>query len=153
MAFAWALVTQLLLLFGWQALQDLGSRALLNFAYKCPVARFRLRCPAEQSGAAMSHWALAHIVVALLFLAYHVGKNAWRVAPNVYTMLGLGPGADVNEIKRSFRSYAKLHHPDKVGVEAESNFMLVHQGYAALTDPVLRYAYDRYVASMRNVPR
>ena len=34
MALVWTLVTQLLLLVGWQALQDLGSRALLNFAYK-----------------------------------------------------------------------------------------------------------------------
>lgn len=153
MALVWTLVTQLLLLVGWQALQDLGSRALLNFAYKCPVARLRLRRPAEQSGAATSHWALAHVVVAVLFLAYHAGKNAWRVAPNAYAMLGLGPEADVNEIKRSFRNYAKLHHPDKVGVEAESNFMLVHQGYAALTDPVLRYAYDRYVASMCEAAR
>ena len=134
MALVWTLVTQLLLLVGWQALQDLGSRALLNFAYKCPAARLPPPPPpgrvppgpAEQSGAATSHWALAHVVVAVLFLAYHAGKNAWRVAPNAYAMLGLGPEADVNEIKRSFRSYAKLHHPDKVGAEAESNLSLIH---------------------------
>ena len=61
-----------------------------------------------------------------------------------YQILGVSPGASVEEIKNSFMRLAKKHHPDKKAgdKDAEEYFTSVTEAYKVLSDAVSRYAYD-----------
>ena len=57
------------------------------------------------------------------------------------------PDADDNTLKIAFRHFAKRNHPDRpeVGEEGAELFRVVRDAFEALRDPVVRFAYDRYV--------
>ena len=67
--------------------------------------------------------------------------------PNFYQILGVSPNVDENGLKLAFRAFVKRNHPDRpeVGREGEALFMAVRDAFEALKDPVVRFAYDRYV--------
>lgn len=64
----------------------------------------------------------------------------------------LGVGIDVDEVglKQAFRIWVRVNHPDKIGGGGVHNkeelFKAVREGYEALKDPVVRFAYDRSVS-------
>ena len=60
-------------------------------------------------------------------------------------ILGLKPGAGLDEIQKAYRTQAKLHHPD-VGGDAE-RFKQIHDAYQTLTNPSYRL---RNGSRMRN---
>ena len=64
--------------------------------------------------------------------------------PSYYEILGVGPGASLDEIKRSFRSLAMKHHPDKNKNSEESRlrFMKIVEAYEVLSDDNSRRTYD-----------
>jgi hypothetical protein len=76
----------------------------------------------------------------------HRGKNqsdsgnGRREEPqDAYTVLGVGPGASMDEIKQAYRRLANQYHPDKVAhlgeefrVLAESRFKEIHKAYQKL---------------------
>ena len=59
---------------------------------------------------------------------------------NPYTELDLSPDATQDEIKRSYRSHAQRHHPDKGG-DAEI-FKRIKNAYEILSDPVRKERFD-----------
>ncbi len=61
---------------------------------------------------------------------------------NPYTVLGLEPDADAEDIRAAFRLKAKTTHPDKPG-GSDAAFKAVNEAHQILSDPDRRAAYDR----------
>jgi DnaJ-class molecular chaperone len=61
-----------------------------------------------------------------------------------YDTLGLKPGASQDEIKKSFRTLALKHHPDKNrnSEESKQKFMKIVEAYEVLSDEQSRRKYD-----------
>lgn len=64
--------------------------------------------------------------------------------PNYYDVLGLRPGATMDEIKGSFRRLALKHHPDKNrnSEESKQKFMKIVEAYEVLSNEQARKRYD-----------
>lgn len=66
-----------------------------------------------------------------------------------YTLLGVEPDAEVAEIKRAFKSFARRYHPDRFAGDDDKlarSTQIYRRGseaYQILTNPVSRRAYDR----------
>jgi curved DNA-binding protein CbpA len=52
--------------------------------------------------------------------------------PDPYRVLGLQPGASLNEIRSAYRRLAKLHHPDAGGERSLPRFLSIQAAYEAL---------------------
>ncbi|MGH7559114.1 MAG: molecular chaperone DnaJ [Gemmatimonadota bacterium] len=63
-----------------------------------------------------------------------------------YEVLGVGRGADADEIKRAYRGLAMRDHPDRNpdDPEAGERFKEASEAYAVLRDPGSRARYDRF---------
>jgi molecular chaperone DnaJ len=62
---------------------------------------------------------------------------------NLYDILGIAPNADDDEVRRAFRSLARLLHPDvNASVDAAQRFARVAHAHSILSDPERRQAYD-----------
>ncbi len=64
-----------------------------------------------------------------------------------YKLLGVDRNASDAEIKKSYRSKAMKHHPDRNKdnpVEAEAKFKQIKEAYEILSDPKKRSAYDQF---------
>jgi len=68
-----------------------------------------------------------------------------------YEILGVGRGADADEVKRAYRKLARKYHPD-VSKEknAEDKFKEVQEAYEVLRDAEKRAAYDQLGRNFRN---
>lgn len=73
------------------------------------------------------------------------------VKRDYYEVLGVGRGATLEEIKRSYRRLAREYHPDvnKAG-EAEERFKEIAEAYSVLSDSDKRSRYDRFGAEGLN---
>lgn len=60
--------------------------------------------------------------------------------PNLYDVLGLSKGADINEIKKAFKKLAMTHHPDKGG--DPEKFKEIQKAHEILSDERKREIYD-----------
>jgi curved DNA-binding protein CbpA len=54
--------------------------------------------------------------------------------PDPYRVLGLPPGASLNEIRSAYRRLAKLYHPDAAGERALPRFLAIQAAYERLVD-------------------
>ena len=77
------------------------------------------------------------------------------VDPNYWSLLGVSPECDSNELKSAFRKEARKWHPDlnKNDANAEERFKLINEAYAILSDPKKRQEWDalvEYGAAMRD---
>jgi len=65
-----------------------------------------------------------------------------------YEVLGVSKTASVDDIKRTYRTLAMKHHPDRVPTEqkkeAEEKFKEISEAYAVLSDTEKRKMYDQY---------
>nr|WP_199307672.1 MULTISPECIES: J domain-containing protein [unclassified Leptolyngbya] len=60
-------------------------------------------------------------------------------------MLGVTPGASVQDIRRAYRELSKLYHPDTTqlpAAEATEKFQELNEAYATLCNPERRATYD-----------
>ena len=53
--------------------------------------------------------------------------------PDPHRVLGLQPGATLNEIRSAYRRLAKLHHPDAGGERSLPRFLAIQAAYEQLT--------------------
>ncbi|WP_269605553.1 DnaJ domain-containing protein [Prochlorococcus marinus] len=67
------------------------------------------------------------------------------VDPNYWSLLGVSPGCDSNELKSAFRKEARKWHPDlnKNDINAEERFKLINEAYAILSDPKKRSEWEK----------
>ena len=67
------------------------------------------------------------------------------VDPNYWSLLGVSPDCDSNELKSAFRKEARKWHPDlnKNDVNAEERFKLINEAYAILSDPIKRKEWEK----------
>ncbi len=67
------------------------------------------------------------------------------VEPNYWSLLGVSPECDSNELKSAFRKEARKWHPDlnKNDVNAEERFKLINEAYAILSDPKKRGEWEK----------
>lgn len=66
---------------------------------------------------------------------------------NFYIVLGLTRGADLNKIKKAYRSSVKKYHPDAPSQDADSEkFREIQEAYDTLGDEEKRRRYDRKLA-------
>lgn len=65
-----------------------------------------------------------------------------------YEILGIKKSASLDEIKKTYRTLALRHHPDRVvheqKKEAEEKFKEISEAYAVLSDSKKRALYDQY---------
>lgn len=73
--------------------------------------------------------------------------------PDYWSLLGLDPESDDQQLKRAFRREARRWHPDLNGNDsvAEERFKLVNEAYAVLSDPRRRSAWERGEAAQRQI--
>ena len=60
---------------------------------------------------------------------------------NLYKELGLKENATISEIKSSYRSLVKKHHPDAGG--EKDRFIAIQNAWETLNDPIKKDQYDR----------
>jgi len=67
------------------------------------------------------------------------------IKQDYYEVLGVPRNASDEEIKKAFRTLAKLHHPDRNREPgAEEKFKEINEAYQVLSNPEKRHRYDRY---------
>ncbi|TKY84496.1 hypothetical protein EX895_006397 [Sporisorium graminicola] len=129
----------------WWWLPSFGSQLLINSLYSLhlvtppPPSAHRLRT---------NHLQLARAAVVVGTLFYQLFQAASTAAPNYYQLLALPLDVDADGVKRSFRALARKYHPDKVGEQGEALFIVLRRAHDALSDPVRRFAYDRFGPSV-----
>jgi DnaJ-class molecular chaperone len=63
--------------------------------------------------------------------------------PDYYSLLGVHPEIEFEELRQVWRRLANHWHPDHAGHEATATFQRISAAYEILSDPVARAAYDR----------
>lgn len=62
---------------------------------------------------------------------------------NYYVVLGISKGADLDRIKKAYRSVVKKYHPDVARTqESKERFLEIREAYDTLTDEARRRQYD-----------
>ena len=70
------------------------------------------------------------------------------MARDYYLVLGISRSADLNRIKKAYRTVAKKYHPDKTHTaQSAKKFREVMEAYETLSDENKRRRYDRQLAS------
>lgn len=134
-------VLQFTSLLTWWWLPSLGSRALLSFCYSASILT---KPPAEAYRRRNKHLQLSRSLVIVATLVYQLLSSISAQPPNYYQLLALPLDVDAEGVKRSFRALARRYHPDKVGSQGEEFFIVLRRAHDALSDPVKRFAYDRF---------
>ena len=75
---------------------------------------------------------------------------AFRMARDLYDVLGVKPTAPPDAIKRAYRRLVKRYHPDVNKQRgAKEMFLEVNEAYEILSNPLLRREYDERTAATR----
>ena len=71
-----------------------------------------------------------------------------------YIVLGVSRGADIDKIKKAYRTIVKKSHPDmNQSIESKKRFLEVSEAYETLSDEEKRKAYDQELISRDKVIR
>eukprot|EP00742_Colponemidia_sp_Colp-10_P003674 GILJ01003910.1.p1 GENE.GILJ01003910.1~~GILJ01003910.1.p1 ORF type:complete len:549 (+),score=67.83 GILJ01003910.1:49-1695(+) len=77
-----------------------------------------------------------------------MSQSSTLPAPDYYAILNINRWATEEEIKAAYYRLSRIVHPDKHRAElseaANANFALVERAYKVLSDPVKRWAFDKY---------
>src|SRR4051794_19649618 len=74
--------------------------------------------------------------------------------PDPYRVLGVPPGASIDQVKSAYRRLAKQYHPDAAGERALARFLAIQAAYETLVDARgrLRGPAGRARAAQRQAP-
>lgn len=139
-------MSSLLSLMGWTFLPNLASSWVQSIYYGITI---RAGEPKPQPGSPRyaTHRRRITVLVVSLYLLYTLYEADYhlRQEGTYYSDLGLPSTASEREVKTRFRRLAALHHPDKSNAP-DANEYFVHLKTAAdtLTDPLKRFAYERF---------
>ncbi|WRT64152.1 uncharacterized protein IL334_001081 [Kwoniella shivajii] len=104
--------------------------------------------PAEPRGSPgyIRNYRYAFTGVIFTYLAYTFFKSDEKgnTTEDFYALLGVEKDVDADGLKRAFRSLSRLYHPDRAGSGNDDLFIMIRRAYETLSDPVKRYAYDRF---------
>jgi len=94
------------------------------------------------------HYRFTYALVVLSYLLYNLIQSSLVIEQNYYEMLDVHTDVDDSGLKLAFRAWVRMNHPDKIQgrgdeLQREEWFRKVREGYEALRDPVVRFAYDR----------
>ncbi|CAG8745839.1 5705_t:CDS:2, partial [Dentiscutata erythropus] len=91
------------------------------------------------------------VIVVLSYLIYTIADVIYSIKPNYYDELKISQDFTIKEIKANFRKLQLEYHPDKNQEEgAQEIFIWLRVAYDTLTDPVKRFAYDRFGPEINN---
>ncbi|KAL9132205.1 MAG: hypothetical protein Q9217_000009 [Psora testacea] len=103
------------------------------------------------------HRGRIHTTVIIAYLLYTIYEaDFWlRQEGDFYQILGVSHDSDEKKIKSRFRRLAALYHPDKLVTDsasdilaAETHFVSLKQAQDTLSDPIKRFAYERFGPDM-----
>ncbi|CCG83884.1 protein of unknown function [Taphrina deformans PYCC 5710] len=94
---------------------------------------------------------IIYVVVVLSYLAYTLYSAFLSIEPNYYNYLLVPIDVEEKQLRRAFRRVSTLHHPDKGGDEAL--FTSLRAMYDTLSNPITRFAYDRFGPQASTWPR
>jgi DnaJ-class molecular chaperone len=78
-------------------------------------------------------------------LEYDLQRVTKLVDKDLYGILGVGKGADAQEIKKKYRELARKYHPDRnPSADAEARFKEISAAFAVLGDADKRRNYDEF---------
>ncbi|KAG9285717.1 hypothetical protein G9A89_002284 [Geosiphon pyriformis] len=129
---------------GWTFLPQLVTNWLQSLYYKLsyPVGA-NVPKPGQQKYS--RHHSRIYAFVVLAYLAYTIIQVDQSIQPNYYKLLDLGRDFTDKELKTNSRKLHLQYHPDKnPGEEAKAIFIVIRTAYDTLSDPVKRFAYDRF---------
>ncbi|XAO23275.1 hypothetical protein I312_102053 [Cryptococcus bacillisporus CA1280] len=92
----------------------------------------------------LCNYRLAFTGVICIWQAYSFFKDGLGNEDDWYRLLSVQGNADEDALKSAFRTLARRHHPDRAGNDNDDHFILARKAYETLSDPVKRYAYDRF---------
>ncbi|KAE8230487.1 hypothetical protein CF326_g4512 [Tilletia indica] len=131
----------------WSVFPVIGTTLALRFAYSSHFLA-QPKTPAQAS----QHQTYARAIIVGAYLLYSLlGALVAVFRPEVanhYALLGIAYDDDGDAIKKSFRKLARQYHPDKLTdanrETGEAFFLLIRKAHDTLTDPMTRFAYDRF---------
>ncbi|KAJ5698198.1 hypothetical protein N7462_000203 [Penicillium macrosclerotiorum] len=81
------------------------------------------------------------------YLLYTLYESVYQIQKigDFYRVLGVSPLVDERTLKSTYRRIARDYHPDRLGPGAsDANFVVLQRIKDTLSDPVRRFAYDRF---------
>ncbi|WWD09421.1 hypothetical protein V865_007545 [Kwoniella europaea PYCC6329] len=94
----------------------------------------------------LRNYRIAFTGVICTYLAYtfYTGETSQNIREDFYALLGVNKDVDEDGLKKAYRTLSRLYHPDRAGSGNDEVFILIRGAYETLSDPVKRYAYDRF---------
>jgi preprotein translocase subunit Sec63 len=148
----------LLSFIGWAVIPDVLTTYILKALYSLSAfsstsslhISFLPSFPPPVRGTALyaRHYRFTYAFVVLSYLLYNLIQSSLVMEYNYYEMLDVQTDVDDSGLKLAFRAWVRMNHPDKIQgrgdeLQREEWFKRVREGYEALRDPVVRFAYDR----------
>ncbi|KAH0608144.1 uncharacterized protein H6S33_002196 [Morchella sextelata] len=142
-------MSALLSFIGWSFLPSMVTGWILSFWYRF-ITRAGDPIPQRGTPRWVRDYKRINISVIGAYLLYTIYESYHGIihTPNFYAFMRSNIDVDERTLKSKFRRLTVLYHPDKVGLGGEEQFVMLKLAYDVLSDPVKRFAYDRFGPDM-----
>lgn len=140
---------------GWFIIPQLATYYIQLIYYKITIP-LGDSVPLAGSPKYETHKRKINAAVITLYLVFSVVESVWNVTNDLspqstrnslYGALGLDPDVTASGLRSAFRRLSLKFHPDKAtgsGLEVEEKWLSIKASYDMLSNPVMRFAYDRF---------